>query len=245
MFIFASGKIAALPVSVLPLLKTSDGKVDWEQATIPNEPQAGDSLASLVPISKMALADYFVQISRRGFMKKIRKALAPSIMDNQYIGAGVKLPGDQILDLRLGKDGARFVLISSEGYLQCVSEQMLPYAIVEAMRLGSSDHLVAAFAIGGGNSILAMTQLGKIIHRLEDSLETATDLQRKGQMLYSKARRDQGVRVVGAAAVEENDWGIALHTDGRISLHMIEEVLGNGSIPTESGLLAFITFSLR
>jgi DNA gyrase/topoisomerase IV subunit A len=245
MFIFASGRIAALPVSALPHPKGSDGKSNWEQATIPHEPKAGDSLACLVPISKMALADYFVQISRRGFMKKIRKALAPSMMDNQYIGAGVKLTADQTLDLCLCKDGARFVLISWEGYLQCVSEQMLPYAIVEAMRLGSSDHLVAVFAPGEGNSILVMTQIGKIIHRMEDSLETATDLQRKGQMLYSKARRDQGVRVVGAAAVDEADWGIALHIDGNITLHAIEALLGSGSIPTESELLAFTTFSSR
>ena len=244
MFIFASGKIAAMPVSALSHPKISDEKFDWEQTAIPSEPQAGDSLACLVPISKMALADYFVQISRRGFMKKIRKALAPSIMDNQYIGAGVKLPGDQTLDLRLAKDGARFVLISWEGYLQCVAEQMLPYAIVEAMHLGSSDHLVAAFAVGKGNSILAMTQLGKIIHRMEDSVENATDLQRKGQMLYSTARREQGVRVVGAASVEENGWGIALHADGVISLHAVEQVLGSGSVPTQSELLAFTTCSL-
>lgn len=241
MLIFTSGRVASMPVGAIPAQLPGD-PVQWDQVYIPHEPQAGDQLACVAPISKMALVDYFMQVSRRGFMKKIRMALAPSIMENQYIGTGVKIKADQTLDLVLGNDGDRYVLVSYEGYIQCVSDDLLPYGIVEAMRLGNTDHLEAAFITDGEKPILVMTQIGKVIHRTAGSLEFATDLQRKGTMLYSTARRERGVRVIGAASVDEEDYGLALHAEGRITLHPVSELLGSGSLPTETELVDFITF---
>jgi DNA gyrase/topoisomerase IV subunit A len=218
------------------------GEIDWGAVTIPEEPNFGETLACVAPISKMALADFYIQVSRRGFIKKIRKALAPTIMENKFIGTGVKVPADQTLSLTMNFEGERFVLVSYEGYIQYIAEDMLPYAIVEAMRLGKSDHLVAAFSTDAGESVIGMTQIGKVIHRTEANLEAATDLQRKGQMLFSTARRQAGVRVIGAGSVGQDDWGLALHKDGRITLHAVSELVGKGSIPMDSELIDFITF---
>jgi hypothetical protein len=215
----------------------------WEQVAIPNEPNIGDALACLVPFSKMALADFFIQTSRRGFMKKVRMALAPSIMENRYIGTGTKLPGDQTLELGLGHDQDRYALVSWEGYMQCVTAEMLSFAVEEVVHLNPTDHLVAAFPYQAEQSILLMTQIGKTIHRTADSLEIVEALKRRGKMLYSKARRDKGVRLVGGGAVNEHDWGMALHQNGGITLHAVSELFESGTLQVDDTLLAFTVFS--
>ncbi len=243
MLIYTSGRIITLPIAALPLVQAPNGEINWEDASIPDEPNIGETLACVAPVSKMALVDFYLQTSRRGYIKKIRKALAPTITSNKYIGTGVKVPADQTLSLTMSFEGERYVLVSYEGYIQYITEEMLPYAIVEAMRLGKSDHLVAAFPAGVGKSIIVMTQIGKVIHRTEESLEAATNLQRKGRMLFSTARRETGVRVVGAGAVNQGDWCLALHEDGQITLHAVSELVGKGSIPVDSELIDFITFT--
>jgi DNA gyrase/topoisomerase IV subunit A len=238
--VFTSGRIQSIPASSIPL---GTKEAEWEQVAIPIELAVGDSLASLMPATKMALADFFVQVSRRGFMKKIRMALAPSIMENRYIGTGTKLPGDQTLEIGLGHDNDLYALLSWEGYLQCVTASMLSFAVEEAVRLNQTDHLVAAFPYKPDQSIVAMTQIGKVIHRTTEGLEIAEDLQRRGRVLYSKERREKGIRVVGGAAVHAQDWGLALHRDGKISLHAMSALFDSGTIPVEGELLAFIAFS--
>ena len=94
------------------MVQTGEEPQDWDQIQIPNEPALGDALACLMPVSKMALADFLVQVSRRAFMKKIRMALAPSIMENLYIGRGAKLPGDQTMDIFLAHDANSYILLS-------------------------------------------------------------------------------------------------------------------------------------
>jgi DNA gyrase/topoisomerase IV subunit A len=243
MFIFTSGRIVTMPVTSIPLREQSGDGIAWDTAHLAEEPNIGETLACVVPISKMALADFFLQTSRRGYTKKIRKALAPTIMENKYIGTGVKIPADQALTLTMSQSGQHTIMVSYEGYLQYIPEELLPYAIVEAMRLGKTDHLVAAFPVAGDRAILVMTQIGKVIHRTVDGLEIATGLHRKGCMLYSTARREALVRVVGAAAVKRNDWGLALHQDGQISLHAVSELIGRGSIPVDHELIEFTAFS--
>jgi DNA gyrase/topoisomerase IV subunit A len=244
MLIFTSGRIVTLPVAALPLSQASDIEFDWEAVPIPEEPKIGETLACVAPISTLALADFYLQTSRRGYIKKIRKALAPTIMENKYIGTGVKVEADQTLSLMMGYEGERIVLVSFEGYIQCITEDMLPYAIVEAMRLGKSDHLIAVFPAREEKAIIMMTQVGKVIHREMGSLETATDLQRKGRMLYSTARRQAGVRVVGAGAVDQDSWCLSLHEDGQLITHTTAKLVGTGSIPASSEIIDFITFQV-
>jgi DNA gyrase/topoisomerase IV subunit A len=242
LFLFDSGRIATLPVEELPAHPASN-PIDWETAPIPNAPQAGDQLACLAPISNLALADYFLQISQRGYIKKIRMALAPSIMENHYIGRGAKISHDRPHDLALCRADERYVLVSKMGYLQYVPVDLSPHAIVEAIHLKSADRLAAAFALPEGKSVLVMTQIGKAIHRTPESLEMVADLGRVGKALYSKTRREAGVQVVGAAAVAASDWGLALHANGQISTHAIAEIFANGTLPVADELLVFTTFS--
>ena len=243
LFVFASGRIAAMPVTGVPPHPGNE-LINWDAAPIPNAPQAGDMLEALAPISRLAMADYFLQTSQRGYIKKIHMTLTPSIMENQYIGRGAKISHDKPHDLALcGKD-ERYVLVSQEGYLQYVPIDLSPHAIVEAIRLKSSDRMSATFALPPGKTVLVMTQIGKAIMRAPDSLEMVTDLGRVGKALYSKTRREAGVRVVGAAAVTESDWGLAIHTNGEMRLHAISKIFANGTIPVEDELSAFTAFSL-
>jgi DNA gyrase/topoisomerase IV subunit A len=244
MLIFTSGRIVTLPIAALASSQEMNDEFDLETVPIPEEPNIGETLACIAPISGIALADFYIQTSRRGYIKKIRKALAPTIMDNKYIGTGVKVPADQTLSLTMSHEGERFVLVSYEGYIQSITEDMLPYAIVEAMRLGKTDHLVSAFTASNDKSIIVMTQIGKVIHRETKSLETATDLQRKGRMLFSTARRQSGVRVIGAGAVDQDDWCLVLHKGGRLTLHSALEIVGSGSIPVEGEIIDFLTFQV-
>jgi hypothetical protein len=62
-------------------------------------------------------------------------------------------------------------------------------------------------------------------------------------MLYTTARRSAGVRVIGAAVAAPDDWGVALHGDGQLTLHAISDVLGKGAVPVETELLDFDTFT--
>ena len=239
LFLFSSGRIATTAVAELPKITAS---FNWETAPIPNPPLAGDSLVCLAPISSLAMNDYFVQTSQRGFLKKIRMALAPSIMENQYMGTGSKIDYDYPFAVTLCNKDENFVLVSKEGYLRFTPVEVSPYTIVEAMRLKPTDRMISAFKIPPEKTLLVVTQIGKAIQRTGEGLELVTDLERVGVALFSKSRRDAGVRVVGAAAVAESDWGLALHTNGQISLHSISQILANGTIPVEGELSAFTAF---
>ena len=110
------------------------------------------------------------------------------------------------------------------------------------MRLAVTDHLVAALLIEPGETILAMTQIGKLVSLGYEDLEITPSLKSRGQAIFSSQRRASGVRVIGAAAVSEKDWAVVLHTDGQISLHAVGALLGRGTLPVEGELLAFTTF---
>lgn len=243
LFIFTTGRVVARPVMDLPLypLPAEENQASREVAApIPVEPRAGERLACLAPISRLSLAQFFVQASRKGHLKKINTSLAQSILANHYIGTGIKAAPDQSFELILCGSEDRLALVSQEGYLLCARVKDIPFAIEEAMRLGTSDHLVAALEAPSSASLLIMTQIGKVLHQAGDDLEVAASLRLKGKPVFSPSRRKQGVRVVGAAAVTERDWGVALHQDGQLSLHPVKDLFGKGAVETHGELLAFV-----
>ena len=243
LFIFTSGRVAALALESIPVSEL-EGLTVWEQASIPSEPKAGERLACITLIGRIALAEFFVQVSRKGCVKKIRASMGQSILANHYIGTGIRQPPDQTFSLALCNQDDRLALVSYEGFLQCVEVKTLPPAVEEALRLESSDHLVTAFVPATGRAVVAMTQVGKAIHWTADRLEVANSFRTRGQALFSKIRREEGARVVGADAVSEADWGAALHSNGQVSLHTAAEILRSGAIPVQDELLAFIFFPL-
>jgi DNA gyrase/topoisomerase IV subunit A len=243
LLVFTSGRVATLPVTGIPVQSFDRKPISWKSAPIPIEPRAGESLACVAPLSKLALTEFFVQASRRGYVKKINAGMSQSILSNHYIGTGVIQPRDQGFSLSLGGKDDRLALVSREGYLQCLEVKKLSFSAEESIRLGISDHLVAAFIITPGQFLLFITQTGKVIHWTEDRLETAQSLKTKGQSLFSQQRREQGVRLIGAASVQDEDWGVALHQDGELTLHTVRGLSGSGSLAVRRELIAFATFS--
>ena len=244
LFIFDSGRTVALPANQLP--PSDAGSLDWQQAFI-QEPRIKEELAAIQPIAKMSLYEACIQTSRRGFVKKIKTSFFTSHLAEGYIGTGVKLPADKTCGLTFtGKDDL-FVMVSQEGYIFSMPAERLPVAIEEVIHLGITDHIVAAFVASQKPSILFITQNGKAVHRETSWLEPARSFKTRGQVLLSKERRAAGIRIVGAAPVNDADWGVFLHSDGTLTAHRLNHLLETGSVlqghPTVS-ILSFSTFHL-
>jgi len=245
LFVFTSGRVEALPLTDLPAVDLQTTKaivLNRPQESLPATIYAGEALACLTPISKMAISEFFVQISRRGYIKKISIAMADSILSNRFIGSGVKQPADQTFELLLCRNDDRLTLTSQEGYILCVDVRDLPSSIEEAIRLSPRDHLVSAFLSPKDSSTLIMTNIAKVIHRTDEFLESAAGYRQRGKAIYSQKRRDEGVRVVGGGAVSESHWGFALHWKGSITVHSLHDLVGSGTIQTGEELLAFCTY---
>jgi hypothetical protein len=135
------------------------------------------------------------------------------------------------------------VLVTREGFLLCLDVKDLPFSVEEAFKMGPTDLMTAAFISPPGRTILAMTSLGKLIHWSEDRLEVVHNMKSRGQPLFSAQRREQGARVVGAAAVRPEDWTAALHLDGRLTVHSVRSLVDSGSLPNAGELLDFAAFS--
>ena len=240
LFVFSSGRIASMPVTQIPAAE----KPDWEQADAPQEPRGGETLACVAPFSRLAMADMILQASRRGFVKKLMTSLASSVMNKHYIGTGATIQGDRTHTLALAGKDDRLVLVSREGFLLALDVHDLPFSVEEAFKLGPTDLLAAGFVSGPGRAIVVMTQLGKVIHWSEDRLEVVHAMKSRGQALFSAQRREKGTRVVGAAAVRPEDWSAALHSDGRLTAHMVQGLVDSGAIAVEGDLLDFAAFPL-
>lgn len=243
MFLFTSGRLAVHPAARLTPAPI-DGGWDFANAPIPEALRSKERLACLTPIGRLSLAEFFVQVSRRGYVKKVLTSLASSILSQRYLGEGTALPADQVFETLLCGKESRMVLVSHEGYLLCLEAGRLPFSVEEAMRLAATDHLQAAMVSGAGKTILVMTQIGKAVALSDVDLETSAALRVKGRAVFSGQRRASGVRVIGAGAVDEADWAVALHSDGRLTLHQASALLGRGVLPVQGELLAFTTFTV-
>jgi len=244
LFLFDSGRTVALPVTNLPV--SSEENLGWVQAFI-QEPRIKEELASIHPIAKMSLYEACLQTSRRGFVKKIQTSFLVSHISEKYIGTGVKLPADKTCGLTFADKDDLFVMVSQEGYIFSMRVDRLPVAIEEVIHLGITDHIVAGFITDKKPSLIFITQTGKAVHRDTSWLEPAGSFKTRGQPLLSKERREAGIRIIGAAPVDEADWGVFLHNDGSLTLHSLSELLAIGSVPTgdqTNSVLSFTSFHL-
>lgn len=235
LLVFTTGRVATCAVASLPVMDT---EATWEQAHLPEEPHAGELLACLLPVARLPLADFFLQASRRGCIKKTLASMTRTILSNHYLGRGTIQKADQPFDSHLCQKGDRFVLVSSEGRLICLDVDELPYAAEERIRLGVSDHVTASFLVRPAQTLLFVTQAGKVLQREYDTLDPAKSRLAQGQALISPARLDQGTRFVGAAAAQESDRLAVLDAGGTLSLHALRETLGAGSVRTEGLILS-------
>jgi DNA gyrase/topoisomerase IV subunit A len=240
---FDSGRSVTLPVA--QIRPAEGGVLDWDQGAF-QEPRGGEALVAILPIAKMALFEYCLQVSRRGYVKKIRESFLESYIANGNVGSGVVSPADRTCSLALGSADDLLVIVSKEGSLASIPVGELPYTIQEASRLGPSDHVVAAFVLREQPSFLALTHNGKVFHREVDWLAPAEQGKSTGRAILSKARREAGMRIVGAALVGEGEWGALLTSDGALRLYQVGEMVGAGSLlGGDSGLevLGFAAFS--
>ena len=246
LFVFSSGRVAALPVSAItparPVKGQGAGVWDWTQAPQPEAPRAGETLACIAPISRIALAENLLQVSRRGYAKKIRAAMTQSILANHYIGTGIKLTADRAFALCLQTKEERLTLVSWEGYLLSLEVRSLAHSVEEAMRLAPTDHLAAAFVCPAQAQVLAMTQIGKAVVVSAEALQQPGGLRTRGQAVFSQQRRSKGVRLVGAAALRDGEWAAGLHQDGSLGLYPLQALLDSGSLEVQGELLAFEAF---
>jgi len=241
-FIFSSGRVATMSAGAVQPAGRDGQSLDWERAPLPSEPNAGEKLACVAAISRLALAEYFLQVSRKGYLKKIRASMAESILANRYIGTGVRQAPDQTFSLVLCRETDRLALVSGEGFLQCLEVRDLAPSVDEVMKMDVRDHLVAAFVPQPDQPIAVMTQMGKLVHWTYDRLEIPRSYRTRGQALYSASRRSQGVRVIQAESIRESDWGLALHGGGQLSLHQAKSLLQSGALDAQPELAAFTFF---
>jgi DNA gyrase/topoisomerase IV subunit A len=244
LFVFDSGRSATLPVGeVSPTSNVGGEALDWEEAFL-QEPRGVEELVTVLPVAKMSLYESCIQSSRKGYVKKVKESFFEAHVANGYVGTGVRLPSDKTCDLTLCNPGEHFVLVSQEGYLLTVEVERVPLMIEEAVKLGITDHIVAAFSVGQKPSILMVTHNGKALHRDAAWLEPASSFRTKGQPAYSKERREAGVRLVGAAPVDEDDWGVALSSDGKLRLYKVSDIVGKGALLNEQEASTLIGFTV-
>ncbi len=238
LLLFSTGRVGRCAVEDLPLA-TSKDTWTWEQGALPHEPHAGERLTCLLPLSEMPLADYFLQTSRRGCLKKTMTSIADTVLTNHFIGKGAIEKTDQAFDLLLCHKGGRFAMVSAEGRLFGLEVDDLSYSVEERARLDGTDHIVGAFTLKEGDLVFCLTQTGKVISKSAGFVEPMKTALGRGQALIPPGRLEQGVRFIGAAAMQEQDGVLVLDANGNLSQHSQAELSAAGSVKAEAPLMAF------
>jgi hypothetical protein len=229
LLLFTSGRVSTYAVGNIPCVEPG-GSWTWEGAALPDEPRAGEFLACMMPFSHLPLSDYFLQVSRRGCVKKTMTSMAQSILGNRYLGKGALQKMDQPFDVILCQKKDILGFVTLEGHLLGLDVDALSYSAEDRIRLTASDYVIASFLTHAEESLLFVTQTGKVIHRESDNLELSKSPLSKGQALISPSRLEQGIRFIGAASVREGDRIAALDATGSLNVHSAEALTGAGSI---------------
>jgi hypothetical protein len=238
LLVFTSGRVSTCAVMNISTVAIGT-EWTWDQAAVPDEPRAGEFLSCVMPISHLPLSDFFMQVSRRGCVKKTMTSMAQSILGNHYLGKGALQKSDQPFDVTLCLKKDLFAFVTLEGKLIGLDVNELSYSAEDRIKLTASDYVIASFVPHVEESLLFVTQTGKVIHREHDSLELSKSPLAKGQALIPPSRLEQGVRFIGAASVRDQDRIAVLDSQGNLRVHSAESVTGIGSIEA-SGLILSI-----
>jgi len=244
LFLFNTGRTATIPAADIPVCA---GALDWKQAFL-EEPRGAEELAVISAIGRMSLSDSCIQSSRRGCVKKMMRSAFESYVARNYVGPGVRQSKDQPLELTLCGKNDQVVLASEEGFTLTLETAGLSYTAEETIRLNPTDHMVSSFAVGNKKLVVFLTHNGKAISREVSWLKPAAGgtSKTRGQPVFSEERRKTGTRVVGAAAVDESDWGAVLDSAGNLTIYQMGDLAGAGSVSRAAGtdeeLLAFAVF---
>jgi len=236
LLLFSSGRIATLSAAQIPAVAGQAWA--WSEISAPQEPHAGESLASILPLRRLPLASFFVQASRRGCFKKTPLSLSQSIFANQYLGRGAVQKSDRAQELLLCDKDSLCALVTWEGRLLAMQVGDLPYSAEESLRLSPTDFAIAALAYEAPQTLLFFTQNGKVLQREAQSLEQSKTAGSRGQALLSASRLQQGLRLVGAAAVQKDDAIVAVDAEGRLTLLGAEQAAGEGTLHASASILS-------
>lgn len=237
LLLFTSGRVDTCAVKDLPTVELG-GAWEWRHAAMPNEPRAGETLACVTPFSQLPLSDFFLQVSRRGCVKKTMTSMAQSILNNHYIGKGALQKSDQPFDLQLARKKERAAFVTYEGKVIGFDVDELSYATDERVKLSATDYVIAACTTPADTTLLCLTQNGKVIHRESKSIELSKSSTARGQALIPPSRLEQGVRFMGATAVRDSDSVVVLDATGRIRMLEAGTITGAGSIEAEAWILS-------
>ena len=237
LLLFTSGRVSTCSVSNIPAVECG-GTWTWNEAALPDEPRAGEFLACIMPISRLPLSEFFLQVSRRGCVKKTMTSMAQSILGNHYLGKGTLQKSDQSFGVTLCLKKDLFVFVTIEGKLLGLDVDELSYSAEDRIKLTASDYVIASFLPHADESMLFLTQTGKVLHREYESLELSKSALAKGQPLISPARLEQGVRFIGAASVRDADRVAVLDSQGNLNMHVAESIVGAGSVDAEGLILS-------
>lgn len=237
LLLFTSGRVSTHKASDVASMDIGSAWT-WEQAALPNEPRAGEWLACILPFSRLPLSDFFLQVSRRGCIKKTMTSMAQSVLSNHYLGKGTIQKSDQPLDSVLCQKKDHFAFVTYEGKLLGLDVDELSYSAEERIRLPATDFVVASFLAHPDESMIFITQMGKVIQRESNNIELSKSPLAKGQALISPSRLEQGVRFVGAAAVKDEDRVVVLDSTGNLNVSVAGSISGAGSIEVEGLILS-------
>ena len=237
LLVFTSGRVSTCAISNISTMEIGDAWT-WDKAAMPDEPRAGEFLACVMPVSNLPLSDFFMQVSRRGCVKKTMTSMAQSILGNHYLGKGTLQKSDQPFDARLCQKKDLFGFVTFEGKLLGLDVNELSYSSEDRIKLTASDYVICSFVPQANESILFVTQTGKVIQREGDNLELSKSPLAKGQALISPTRLEQGVRFIGAASVRDEDRIVVLDSKGNLNVHVTESITGAGSIEAEGLVLS-------
>ncbi len=246
LLIYDTGRIITVEVEDIPAGNPLE--LDWEKALL-REPKSGEGLSAIVPIGRMGLHDYAIQVSRRGFVKKIMESSFETFVANRFIGAGLKATADKPYSLALANKEDRLVLLSQEGFALSMEVSRLPFAIEGILQLSPNDHIVSVGVVPNEITppaqiaLVGITDNGKVINRDLSWLEPAVSFRSRGQSLFSKEKRSSGVRLVGGGCVQDASWAVMLDAQGQTSAHKVSDLFAAGTTSLPSrwvGLSIFL-----
>lgn len=237
MLLFTSGRVSTCAIDNIPAVDPG-GEWMWNTAALPDEPRAGEVLACLMPISHLPLSEFFMQVSRRGCVKKTMTSMAQSILGNHYIGKGTIQKSDQPFDVTLCLKKDVFAFVTFEGKVLGLDVNDLSYSAEDRIKLTASDYVIASLVPHPEESMLFVTQTGKVIQREYDNLDLSRSPLAKGQPLIPSSRLEQGIRFIGAASVRDTDRIVVLDSKGNLRIHRADALTGSGSIKADGVILS-------
>jgi len=240
LFVFDSGRTVTLDVEQLPF---SGPNLDWRLARR-IDPRPGEELSAVMPLTDLPHYESCVQISRRACAKLMPRTSFQSLLARGSIGAGIKRRPDKTAGLTFCARDGRITLATREGWLLTLPADRVPYTVDELMQLSASDYVAAVFSPAEKSQLVFLTNNARVIHRDADWLEPAVSFKSRGQAILSPARRDAGVRIVGAAAASIDGWGVVLRSDGVATLVSIASLISSGVLEHEGKPLELAGFAL-